>query len=152
MLQNLGDIAGSYPIIRAGGTTQNRNTYVANQTEALIARFSTPGADQPASLTVGPAWFESFQQFPDGTKYIYGLNFYDGDEGMAQAVLQAGAAYRGIGKDLYAFEIGNEVNCMQSLNIYLMFTLFREDDKLTSQCQPGLVAAVARQITQPSRT
>ncbi|KAG8168393.1 hypothetical protein KVR01_001142 [Diaporthe batatas] len=110
MLQNLGDIAGSYPIIRAGGTTQNRNTYVANQSEALIARFSTPGADQPASLTVGPAWFESFQQFPEGTKYIYGLNFYDGEEGMAQAVLQAGAAYRGIDKDLYAFEIGNEVN------------------------------------------
>ncbi|KAK7722282.1 hypothetical protein SLS64_000819 [Diaporthe eres] len=110
MIQNLGDIAGSYPIIRAGGTTQNRATYLANQTEALIARYSTPGADQPSSLTVGPAWFESFQQFPKGTRYIYGLNFYDGEEGKAQTVLQAGAAYRGIGKDLYAFEIGNEVN------------------------------------------
>jgi len=113
MLQNLGDIAGVFPIIRAGGTTQNRNTYIANQTEALIARFSTPGADQPASLTTGPAWFESFQQFPKGTRYIYGLNFYDGEEGKEQTVLQAGAAYRGIGKDLYAFEIGNEVNGMQ---------------------------------------
>lgn len=113
MLQNLGDIAGSYPIIRAGGTTQNRATYLANQTEALIARFSTPGADQPSSLTVGPAWFESFQQFPNGTRYIYGLNFYDGEEGKAQTVLQAGAAYRSIGKDLYAFEIGNEVNGKQ---------------------------------------
>ncbi|KAG6359218.1 hypothetical protein INS49_012739 [Diaporthe citri] len=110
MIQNLGDIAGSYPIIRAGGTTQNRATYLANQVEALIARYSTPGADQPSSLAVGPAWFESFQQFPKGTQYIYGLNFYDGDEGKAQTVLQAGAAYRGIGKDLYAFEIGNEVN------------------------------------------
>lgn len=112
MLQNLRDIAGSYPMIRAGGTTQNRNTYLPNQTEALIARFSTPGADQPASLTVGPAWFESFQQFPNGTQYIYGLNFYDGEEGKEQAVLQAGAAYRGIGKALYGFEIGNEVNGM----------------------------------------
>lgn len=81
MLQNLGGIAGSYPIIRAGGTTQNRATYLANQTEALRARFSTPGADQPSLLTVGPAWFESFQQFPKGTRYIYGLNFYDGEEG-----------------------------------------------------------------------
>lgn len=114
MIQNLGDAAGSYPIIRAGGTTQNRNTYLPNQTEALIARYSTPGADQPSSLTVGPAWFESFQQFPKGTQYIYGLNFYDGEEGKAQTVLQAGAAYRGIGKDLYAFEIGNEVNGKQS--------------------------------------
>ncbi|KAI3400110.1 hypothetical protein diail_4340 [Diaporthe ilicicola] len=110
MLQNLGDLAGSYPIIRAGGTSQNRATYLPNQTEALIAKFSTPGADQPSSLTVGPAWFESFKQFPNGTRYIYGLNFYDGEEGKAQTVLQAGAAYRGIGKALYAFEIGNEVN------------------------------------------
>lgn len=112
MLKNLGDLAGFYPIIRAGGTTQNRATYIANQTEALIARYSTPGADQPASLTVGPAWFESFQQFPNGTQYIYGLNFFDGAEGKAQTVLQAGAAYHGIGKNLYAFEIGNEVNGM----------------------------------------
>ncbi|KAK2615776.1 hypothetical protein N8I77_002504 [Diaporthe amygdali] len=110
MLKNLGDLAGSYPIIRAGGTTQNRATYIANQTEALIARYSTPGADQPASLTVGPSWFESFQQFPNGTQYIYGLNFFDGTEGKAQTVLQAGAAYHGIGKNLYGFEIGNEVN------------------------------------------
>ncbi|KAH8801732.1 hypothetical protein F5884DRAFT_889825 [Xylogone sp. PMI_703] len=110
MLKNLYDISGAYPIIRAGGTTQNRATFVENQTEALIAKFSASSPDQPSSLTIGPAWVESFQQFPKGTKYIYGLNFFDGQAGLNQTLLEAAAAYHGIGSDLYAFEIGNEVD------------------------------------------
>lgn len=55
---------------------------------------------------------ESFQQFPKGTKYIYGLNFYDGESGLEQTVSEATTAYREIGSHIYAFEIGNEVDGM----------------------------------------
>ena len=110
MIQNLAQISGAYPIIRAGGSTQNRAVYVANQTEALNQTFSNPGDDQPSALTIGPKWFESFQQFPKGTQYIYGLNFFDGEDGLDQTVLQAAAAFKAVGEDIYAFEIGNEVD------------------------------------------
>jgi hypothetical protein len=110
LLQNLADISGAYPIIRAGGTTQNRATFVPNQTEALIETFSSSNSDQPSSLTIGPTWVESFQQLPKGTKYIYGLNFYDGAAGLNQTVLEATNAFQGLGGSLYAFEIGNEVD------------------------------------------
>lgn len=110
MLENLYTIAGAYPYIRTGGSTQNRNRYYANQTVALNETFSNPWDDQPSSLSTGPDWFESFQQFPAGTKYIYGLNFFNGDDGLNQTVTQATAAFLAIGDSLYAYEIGNEVN------------------------------------------
>lgn len=110
MLQNLKDISGSFPIIRAGGSTQNRAVYYPNQTEALNETFTNPGDDQPSALTIGPAWLESFQQFPNGTQYIYGLNFYNGSSGLDQTVLEAIPAVKDIGTALYAFEIGNEVD------------------------------------------
>ena len=115
MLQNLGSIAGSYPIIRAGGSTQNRAVYYPNQTEALIETFTNPGDDQPSALTIGPAWLESFQQFPNGTQYTYGLNFYNGSSGLDQTVLEAIPAIKAIGAALYTFEIGNEVDGKPSL-------------------------------------
>ncbi|KAJ0416567.1 hypothetical protein BJY00DRAFT_326196 [Aspergillus carlsbadensis] len=113
LLENLHDVSGAYPIIRAGGTTSNRAVFVANQSEALIEKFSSSDSDQPKSLSIGPAWTEAFQQFPKGTKYIYGLNFNDGESGLEQTVLEAAAAYKAIGGDIYAFEIGNEVDGFQ---------------------------------------
>lgn len=72
MLQNLYDISGAYPIIRVGGSTQNAAVYYPNQTEAIIAPFSSVAADQPSHSFLGPSWLESFRQFPNGTQYIYG--------------------------------------------------------------------------------
>ncbi|KAJ7898511.1 hypothetical protein B0H13DRAFT_1623077 [Mycena leptocephala] len=117
LLQNLQDISGAYPMIRAGGSTQNRAVFVPNQTEAVILRFSHPTDDQPAGLTIGPAWMQAFQQFPEGTRYIYGLTFYDfndtligGRNGIDETVAEAELAYGAIKDDLFAFEIGNEVD------------------------------------------
>lgn len=110
LLQNLYDVSGAHPIIRAGGTTQNRALYKANQTTALIEKFSASSPDQPSSLTIGPAWLESFQTFPQGTKYIYGLNFYDGAIGLQETLDEAIPAWAVLGDSIYAFEIGNEVD------------------------------------------
>lgn len=110
ILQNLKDISGAYPIIRAGGTTQNRAIWVQNQTVALIETFSPSSPDQPSSLTIGPSWLESFKTFPTGTQYIFGLSFQDGTAGLDQVLLEAIPTVAELGSSLYAFEIGNEVN------------------------------------------
>ncbi|KAI0406616.1 hypothetical protein F4802DRAFT_606064 [Xylaria palmicola] len=118
VVQNLYDVSGAYPIIRVGGSTQNSAVYYPNQSEALIAPFSSPAADQPSRSMLGPAFLQSFQQLPAGTKYIYGLNFFnpvnetlfDVGDGLAQSVLEANAVYDALGDSLYTFEIGNEVD------------------------------------------
>lgn len=110
LLQNLYELSGAHPIIRAGGTTQNRALYKANQSTALIEKFSASSPDQPSSLTIGPAWLESFQTFPQGTKYIYGLNFYDGAIGLQETLDEAIPAWNALGNSIYAFEVGNEVD------------------------------------------
>jgi len=110
MMENFQTIAGAYPYVRVGGSTQNRNWYYENQTEALIETFTNPWDDQPSAVSTGPSWFESFQQLPSGTKYIYGLNFYDNESGLEQTVAQATPAYLALGDALYAYEIGNEPN------------------------------------------
>lgn len=110
LLQNLADISGAYPIIRAGGSTQNRAIWVQNQTLAIIPTYATPGADQPSALTIGPAWLEAFQQFPKGTRYIYGLSFQDGAAGLNQTLLEAIPSFATLKGSLYAYEIGNEVD------------------------------------------
>ncbi|KAF2477211.1 uncharacterized protein BDR25DRAFT_321643 [Lindgomyces ingoldianus] len=111
LLKNLEDISGALPIIRAGGTTSNRVTYYPNQTEGVILTYyHGTWEDQPDVVSIGPKWHESFQQFPSGTKYIYNLNFYDGEEGLKQTVLEASASWKALGESVYAFEIGNEVN------------------------------------------
>ena len=108
MLQNLKDISGSAVPVRVGGTTANHAIWTPNQKEAIVQNFATPGADQPANVTWGPAYLESFKVFPEGTKYTVGVTFDSGAKGESNSVTEAAAFYKGIGKDLYAIEVGNE--------------------------------------------
>lgn len=71
-VQNFYDISGAYPIFRVGGSTQNSAVYYPNQIEAIIDPFDSVSSDQPSHSMIGPAFMQSFQQFPKGTKYIYG--------------------------------------------------------------------------------
>lgn len=71
-VQNLFDISGAYPIFRVGGSTQNSAVYYPNQTVAIIDPFDSVASDQPSKSMLGPAWMQSFRQFPKGTRYIYG--------------------------------------------------------------------------------
>ncbi|RAK81712.1 glycosyl hydrolase family 79 C-terminal domain-containing protein [Aspergillus fijiensis CBS 313.89] len=118
VIQNLKDIAGKAPIFRVGGSTQNSAVYYPDQTEALIDPFDSIASSQPRHSYFGPAFLQSFRQFPAGSKYIFGLNFFNAEnetlfdvgDGLAQCVLEAHAAYHAIGDALYGFEIGNEVD------------------------------------------
>ena len=111
MLQNLKDVSGSAVPVRVGGTTANHAMWAPNQKEAIIQNFATPGADQPANVTLGPAYLESFKVFPKGTKYTIGVTFDSGAKGENSSVTEAAAFYKGIGKDLFAIEVGNEFDC-----------------------------------------
>lgn len=108
MLQNLKDISGSALPVRVGGTTANHAIWAPNQKEAIIQNFATPGADQPANVTWGPAYLESFKVFPKDTKYTVGVTFDSGAKGENNSVTESAAFYKGIGKDLFAIEVGNE--------------------------------------------
>ncbi|RAH70498.1 glycosyl hydrolase family 79 C-terminal domain-containing protein [Aspergillus aculeatinus CBS 121060] len=118
VIQNLKDIAGKAPIFRVGGSTQNSAVYYPDQTEALIDPFDSIASSQPRHSYFGPAFLQSFRQFPAGSKYIFGLNFFNAEnetlfdvgDGLAQCVLEAHAAYHAIGDAFYGFEIGNEVD------------------------------------------
>lgn len=108
MLQNLADITGAYPEVRIGGTTANHATFVPSQTEAIVLNFTTPGADQPSSLTWGPSWLDLFHNFPLGTQYTVGLTFNSGESGNSDTISEAVEIFSKLNSSLYAFEIGNE--------------------------------------------
>ncbi|KAI2625213.1 glycoside hydrolase family 79 protein [Xylaria nigripes] len=118
VIQNLHDISGVSPLIRVGGSTQNSAVYYPDQAEAIIDPFDSPASDQPSKSMLGAAFMQSFKHFPKGTKFIYGLNFFnevnetllDVGNGLHQCVLEAHTAYTALGDSLYAFEIGNEVD------------------------------------------
>lgn len=107
-MQNLANVAGSYPRIRIGGSTANRATYVSDQEQAILLNFTTPGADQPTSLTWGPSWLRGFDVLPSKVKYTLGLPFNSGAAGEEHTLASAKAAYGGLKDKLYAFQIGNE--------------------------------------------
>ena len=50
------------------------------------------------------------RNFPEGTKYIYGLNYKDNSpRGIQSTVDDALRVYDALGTNLYAFELGTEV-------------------------------------------
>ncbi|KAH6633482.1 hypothetical protein C7974DRAFT_357867 [Boeremia exigua] len=102
------DISGAAVPVRVGGTTANHAIWSPDQKEAIIQNFATPGADQPANVTWGPKYLESFKVFPKGTKYTIGVTFDSGKKGEDNSATEAAAFYNGIGKDLFAIEVGNE--------------------------------------------
>ncbi|KAJ5716751.1 hypothetical protein N7488_002397 [Penicillium malachiteum] len=130
VIQHLEDIAGKPLIFRVGGNTQNSAVYYPDQVEAIIDPFDSISSSQPMHSYIGPAFMQSFQNYPEGTKYIFdirlpGLNFYNLDhetlfgvgDGLSQCVLEANAAYNAIGENLYGFEIGNEVDGNPAVNL-----------------------------------
>ncbi|KAI8801659.1 Phosphopantetheine attachment site-containing protein [Cladochytrium replicatum] len=56
-LANLAVVAGKYPPIRIGGTTQDRATYNATLASAVSYSVASPN-DAPASLTYGPSFMD----------------------------------------------------------------------------------------------
>ncbi|KAJ0116876.1 hypothetical protein J7T55_010027 [Diaporthe amygdali] len=119
LLENLQNVSGSPIIIRAGGSTANVAIFNASQELAVENHWNGSTntglegsrSDQPSLTNIGPAWFEAFLTSPEGTRFIYDLNYRDNSTaGVASTVDVAKRVWDALGPDLlYAFEISNEM-------------------------------------------
>ena len=75
LLTNLGTLQGSNPIVRVGGSTQDFATFNSSQQEALIGIFDYKRSkDFPTTISIGPAFFESYNTWHDEISFIHGFN------------------------------------------------------------------------------
>lgn len=110
LLNNLGEFAGTKPYIRVGGNTQDYAIFNSSLNVASIGIFNTNiSSDYPTTLTIGPAYFESYHTWPE-TKFTHGFNLGKNSTAARQALIDsvpyACKALEG-GKLLH-WELGNE--------------------------------------------
>jgi hypothetical protein len=111
LVASLAEVQGSHPIFRVGGNTQDKTTFVANQTQAIIGTYDPKvSADYPANVLIGPAFFESYANFKNSTA-IHGFNFAKGGNCTAcinNVLDHAITACKALGHQALAWEYGNE--------------------------------------------
>lgn len=115
LLNNLAHYSGSLPILRVGGNTQDLTLFNASQTEASIPTYDPENPDYPASLTIGPKWFDSYRVWPNVT-FSHGFNLAANSTADRQALLDSVRfACAAIPPErLYAWELGNEPDLYRS--------------------------------------
>ncbi|GAD99181.1 GTP-binding protein GTR2 [Paecilomyces variotii No. 5] len=103
ILDLLREKSGVAPYIRVGGTSADHTFYNLSQEISVTeSNFNENGI--PNNVTIGPVWFEGFTNFP-GSKWIFQVNIQNT---IDNAINEARSAMNYTGKDLIAFEIGNE--------------------------------------------
>lgn len=108
LLDNIAQYSGAKPYVRVGGSSQDNAYYVASQEQGTILTFATPDADQPANLTFGPAFFESYHTWPN-TTFVHGFNLKANSTADREAVIEeAKVACRSLQGQLLAWQLGNE--------------------------------------------
>lgn len=110
MLDNIGNLTGTKPYIRVGGNTQDYAIYNQSQIEGVIGIYQHPLDDYPTTVTIGPAFFESYQTWPN-TKFIHGFNLKAAGTtyGANSLALSAGVACKALSNEnLLWWEYGNE--------------------------------------------
>lgn len=108
LLNNIAHYSGTKPYVRVGGSSQDNAYFVASQREGTILTFATPDADQPANLTFGPAFFESYHTWPN-TTFVHGFNLKANTTADREAVVaSARVACRSLRGQLLAWQLGNE--------------------------------------------
>lgn len=110
LLDNLGGFSGTKPIIRVGGNTQDFAIFDKTLKVASVGIVDPKiSPDYPTTLTIGPAYFESYQTLP-GTKFVHGFNLggnsTEARDALIDSVSYACKALEG-GKLAY-WELGNE--------------------------------------------
>ncbi|CAJ2508329.1 Uu.00g133550.m01.CDS01 [Anthostomella pinea] len=96
---------GGAPIIRPGGITMDSMIFNASASPGDSVRdVSTTGGVY--RTTVGPAYYESWSNFPNGTKFVSTLNFGNDSLDIALGLAVASVIYQ---RELVEyFELGNE--------------------------------------------
>lgn len=112
LLQGITDVTGKAPPIRIGGTTSDE-TYII---KTLPGNATSVEEKEPETWNVTASWYSTFSgYFPDGTAFVYCLNFADNSSDWANAQEQAQAAWEALGDELVLFELGNEVDVSSPL-------------------------------------
>lgn len=115
LIQEVASRTGSSVHIRVGGTSGDFSVYNATQTVALqLPPGATPGGI-PRGMLLGPVWFQGFANLP--AKFTYMAHF--GNNGVGQkdnAAAAAQQAFKNIGSNLDALEVGNEIDFYPSGN------------------------------------
>ena len=94
---------GGRPIIRPGGITMDSMIFNASAGDPVRTTSPSGGVYR---TTVGPAYYESWSNFPNGTKFVSTLNFGNDSLGIARDMAVASVKYQ---RNLVEyFELGNE--------------------------------------------
>lgn len=74
LLDNLAKFTGNKPLIRVGGNTQDFAVFDNSLSTALVGIVDpAKSPDYPTTITIGPAYFESYLTWPD-THFVHGFN------------------------------------------------------------------------------
>jgi hypothetical protein len=95
---------GGQPTIRPGGITMD--SMIFNTSAGDPVRTTNPKGGIYRT-TIGPPYFESWSNFPNGTKFISTLNFGNNSLDIARDMAVASVKYASPGSISY-FELGNE--------------------------------------------
>lgn len=102
-LLNLIHQHGGQPIIRPGGITMDSMIFDPSAGNPVRTTSSTGGVYR---TTVGPAYYESWSNFPNGTKFVSTLNFGNDSVDIARDMAVASVKYQP--ELVEYFELGNE--------------------------------------------
>lgn len=115
LLKNIASFSGSKPYVRVGGSSQDNAEFVESQTQGAILNFATPTSDQPSNLTYGPAYFESYQTWPN-VSFVHGFNIAENSTEAHEAQLASiPYACKALDGRLLAWQIGNEPDLLYIL-------------------------------------
>ena len=110
LLNNLGHIQGTNPIIRVGGNTQDYPIYNASLPVATVGIFNyNKSRDYPTTITIGPSFFDSYSTWHN-TTFIHGFNLAkNGTVGLNSLLATVPLACKALsGGKLAYWELGNE--------------------------------------------
>ena len=96
---------GGQPHIRPGGITMDSMIFNASAGDPIRTTNEEGGVYR---TTVGPAYYESWDNFPDGTKFTSTLNFGNDSLDIARDMAVASVQYQA--EKIDYFELGNEPN------------------------------------------
>ncbi|KZM22739.1 hydrolase [Ascochyta rabiei] len=94
---------GGHPIIRPGGITMDSMVFDPEGGDPVRTTSPEGGVWR---TTVGPDYYKSWDNFPEGTEFISTLNFGNQSLDIAKGLAVASASYQG--SKIAYFELGNE--------------------------------------------
>ncbi|KAL4890295.1 glycoside hydrolase superfamily [Aspergillus ambiguus] len=108
LMKNIAEIIGVPAPIRVGGNIADQTLFVPELNAPSIA---IPNDTTVDVLKISQDWFKEWTKyFPDGTDFIYTLNFRNTSGTWANTIQQAAAAMEVLGDSLSLFELGNEID------------------------------------------